>query len=175
MNFHNDGGAAPRSRAANHRRRPGLLARVALLIAAALPWYAMASGIYGLYFYALMLAARAGDLAGGDTGSAILVCVALAVSVPLAALLLLALPVGALWAACSFALGRLSGKVVRVGCVVSLSFAAFYAAVIIISVAPSFLLESGLDADGLKLLGNAAVLLVGGAATWKAWRCLQLF
>ena len=35
--------------------QPSATARIALLATAALPWYAMLSGIYGLYFYILLL------------------------------------------------------------------------------------------------------------------------
>ena len=41
--------------------RPDALTRGCLLLAAALPWYAVASGVFGLYFYVRAIASQGID------------------------------------------------------------------------------------------------------------------
>lgn len=155
--------------------RPGALTRICLLGAAALPWYAVASGIYVLYFYVLLLVPQVGrTLEGMAEGivSDILFFAALTAVLPLALLLLLATPVGLVFAAVRHPPGGLAGRTVRGGCVVSLAFAALYAAIIIVAWVTG--LMQG-DEEGVWWWGliNASVLLCGMVATWRAWTWLR--
>ena len=107
--------------------RPDALTRGCLLLAAALPWYAVASGVFGLYFYVLLLAPMAGrvlDESAGELVADVLFAITLFVALPLALLLLLAMPAGLLWAAFRHPPRGVAGRVGRVGCVASMAFAA---------------------------------------------------
>lgn len=160
-----------RSTTASGGVRPDALTRGFLLMAAALPWYAVASGIFGLYFYALLLVPQAGRILAGTAGevtSHVLFALTLFAALPLALLLLVAMPAGLAWAAFRGPPGGTFGRMIRVGCVASMAFAVLYSAV----------LTAGW-VDGLtqaevwwRGLLHVAVLLCGLAATWRAWRWL---
>jgi len=153
--------------------RPDMLTRACLLVAAALPWYAVVSGTFGLYFYVLLLVPQVGRLFEGTAGNAVseaLFFAALMAALPLA-LLLLATPIGLVFAAIRHPPGGLAGRTVRGGCVISMSFAALYAAIIIVAWVNGLIQG---DAAGFWLWGliNVAVLLCGMAATWRGWTWL---
>ena len=69
-----------------HNSGPTLLTRACLVVAALLPWFALFSGTYGLYFYILLAAVLS---------SPWLLIPLLVLAVPLAVLLLLIMPAGA--------------------------------------------------------------------------------
>ena len=155
--------------------KPDVLTRVCLVSAAALPWYAVASGIVGLYFYVLLLSEWGGDVLcksfrGGAYGDAIadsLVTSTLLASFPLGGLLLIAMPCGLLWAVMKYPPGGIAGAVVRVGCLVAMAMAALYASLLLFGLVTD-LLQGG--TGGLWWTGwiHTAVLLAGLAATWRA-------
>ena len=156
--------------------KPDALTRAALLAAAMLPWYAVLSGTYGLYFYILMIVPQAGGVLSGTAGEAAettLFIVTLAATVPLAPLVLLAMPAGAIWAALRSPPTELFGLAARAGCIASMSLSFFYAA-IITGVSVNSLANEGFSPLWQSgILADAAILLGGLAATWKAWRWLQ--
>ena len=79
--------------------KPGVLTRAALLAAAVLPWYAVLSGTYGLYFYILMIVPHVGGLlsgAAGEVAETTLFIATLSATVPLETLVSLAMPAGAI-------------------------------------------------------------------------------
>ena len=86
--------------ASSREIRPDIFTRACLLVAAALPWYAVFSGLFGLYFYVLLAVSQVGSLLGGTAGevaSVVLFAVTLAAALPLGLLLLLAMPAGLAW------------------------------------------------------------------------------
>ena len=135
----------------------------------------MASGVYGLYFYVLLLVPMAGGILEGsaqEVVTGVLFAVTLAAALPLAPLLLLAMPAGLLWAVFRHPLRGLPGRVVRGGCVISIAFAATYAALIVLG----YVIDLSQDGTVFQWwLGwvHAAALLVGVAAIWRSWRWLQ--
>lgn len=156
--------------------RPDVLTRVCLVVAAVLPWYAMASGVVGLYFYTLVLAGWVRDFigknlrGGGAYEEAIadaLVTSILLVSLPLGGLLLFVMPSGLLWAVVKYGSGGWAGLVTRVGCLVSMALAALYAALLLVGLVMD--LSQGGTGD-LWWTGwiHTVVLLAGLAATWRA-------
>ncbi|MDE2715704.1 MAG: hypothetical protein OXI33_01645 [Chloroflexota bacterium] len=151
------------------------LTRVSLLGAAALPWYAVASGIFGLYFYVLLLVPQVGRLLDGTAGNAVndaLFFAVLIAALPLALFLLLATPIGLVFAAFRHPPGGLAGTTVRCGCVVSMAFAALYAAIIIVACVNGLMQEGEVGVWWSGLL-HIAVLLCGMAATWRGWTWLR--
>ena len=94
--------------------------------AAVLPWYAVASGIYSLCLYVLLLVPMAGGILDGTVGRVLtdlLFAVTVFVALPLG-LLLLAMPSGLIWAASRRPPVGLVGNVVWGGCVVLLALPA---------------------------------------------------
>ena len=165
----------PQSAGQDHPK-PDALTRAALLAAALLPWYAVLSGTYGLYFYILLIFPQAGRVLSGTAGEAAettLFIVTLTATVPLATLVLLAMPAGAIWAALSRPLGGLLCLAARAGCIASMSLSFVYAAIITGVSVNSQANEGFSPLWQSALLGDAAILLGGLAATWKAWRWLQ--
>ena len=147
--------------------RPDVLTRLCLLAAAVLPWYAVFSGVFGLYSYVLLLAQVPGRVLGGAVGesaSDVLFVLALLAALPLGLLLLALAPAGLAWAAFRRPPAGLAVGVVRVGCVVQMALAAFYAGLIALG------FTGGLWQQGLL---HAVVLLCGLAATWRVWRWLR--
>ena len=156
--------------------KPDALTRAALLVAALLPWYAVLSGTYGLYFYILLIISQAGGLLSGTAGEVAettLFIVTLAATVPLATLVLLAMPAGAMWAALRSPPTGLFGLAARAGCIASMSLSFVYAAIITGVSVNSLANEKFNPLWQSGILGDAAILLCGLAATWKAWRWLQ--
>ena len=155
--------------------KPDVLTRVCLVSAAVLPWYAVASGLVGLYFYVLLLSEWGGDVLGksfrgGANEEAIadaLVTSTLLASFPLGGLLLIVMPCGLLWAVVKYPPGGLAGAVVRVGCLLAMAVAALYASLLLFGLVTD--LSQG-GADGLWWAGwvHIAVLMVGLAATWRS-------
>lgn len=166
----------PAKSAGQDHPKPDALTRAALLVAAMLPWYAVLSGTYGLYFYILMIVPQAGRVLGGTAGEAAattLFIATLAATVPLATLVLLAMPAGAIWAALRRPPNGLFGLAARAGCIASMSLSFIHAAIITGVSVNSLANEefSPLWQSGLP--GDAVILLGGLAATWKAWRWLE--
>ena len=154
--------------------RPDALTRGCLLLAAALPWYSVASGVYGLYFYLLQLTAMAGsviDEAAEEVLTDVLFGLTLAAALPLAFVLLLAIPAGLLCAAFRDSPRGLSGRVVRGGCVASMAFAATYVVLIVLAYVLD-LTQDGTEFQWWPGWVHVAVLLVGLAVTWRARRWL---
>ncbi len=134
----------------------------------------MASGVYGLYFYVLLLAAKAGsviDEAAEEVLTDVMFGLTLAAVLPLALVLLLAMPAGLSWAAFRHSLLGLSGRVVRGGCVASMAFAATYVVLIVLAYALD-LTQDGTEFQWWPGWVHVAVLLVGLAVTWRARRWL---
>ena len=137
------------------------LTRVALLMAAVLPWFSVFSGTYGLYFYVVLAVTLLAQW---------LLIPVLVFAVPLAVLLLLLMPAGAVYAAVRRPpqgwLGRLTG----VGCLVSMVLAVGYGGLMmVIATAPTFA-DGAAKTFDLSLLWRAGVLAAGFVATWLAWR-----
>ena len=153
--------------------QPSATARIALLATAALPWYAMFSGTYGLYFYILLLAGAASGITG-ETIAIMPFVVALLLVIPLSALLLLALPATTLWAACGQRLHPAARWLAVAGCIATMSLVFFYALIIIASGVIS-IIQSNADNAGEMLLyfSQALILVAGGCAAWKSWRWLR--
>ena len=156
--------------------QPDALTRVCLLGATVVPWYAVASGVFGLYFYVLVLVPQVGRVLSGtseEVATDALFAVTLFAALPLGLLLLLAVPAGLLLAAFGRPPGGLAGGTVRAGCVASMAFSALYVAFIIVAYV------TGLTQDGAAEvwwsgLIHIAVMLCGLGATWRAWRWLRL-
>lgn len=147
--------------------RPDAFTGACLLGTAALPWYALFSGTYGLYFYVLVLVPQAGRMLDGTAGKVVgdvLFVLALLTALPLGLLLLLVMLAGLVWAAFRRPAGGLAGTLVRGGCIASMVFAALYAAVIGAGLI-SELVQQGTVAVWWSGLVNAAVLSCGLAAT----------
>ena len=153
-------------------RSPFILA--ALAVAAALPWAAVFSGIVGFYVYVLVLVPEAGRVLGGSAGEAVntaLFYLLLIASAPLAVALLVILPAGLAWAAFRHPLQGWPGRVVRWCCVISMAFAATYAA-LTIGIMVYAVVQEGIGGIDRSILGMTALLLFGLFSTWKAWRWL---
>ena len=155
--------------------RPDILTRAALVLAAVLPWYAVFSGVYGLYSYILVAVTAVGEALGfaaGETASTVLFAVTLFSAIPLALLVLVALPVGAIWAAFRRPPQGLFGKAVRTGCFASMTFCVVYFLIIVGVEAYSITQE---EAGGLRdpwTALHAVILQSGLMFTWKAWHWL---
>ncbi len=155
--------------------RPDVLTRVCLVVAAVLPWYAMAAGVVGLYFYILVLAGWVGDFIGksfrgGAYEEAIadaLVTSILLVSLPLGGLLLFVMPSGLLWAVVKYRPGGLAGVAVRVSCLVAMVLAALYPSLLLVGLVTD-LSQGGRGGQWWGGWLHTTVLLVGFAATWRA-------
>ena len=107
---------------------PTLLTRACLVGAALLPWFALFSGTYGLYFYLVLLAVELAEW---------LLIPALALAAPLAVLLLLVMPVGVIYAAVRRSPPGWAGRLTTAGCLVSMGFAVVYGGLMVaVRVAP---------------------------------------
>ena len=150
------------SRVSNFEVPP--LTRACLVGAALLPWLAVFSGTYGLYFYILLVAVMLAQW---------LLIPLLVLAAPLAALLLLVLPFGASRAALGHPLAGWAGRLTRAGCVVSMIFAVAYGGLMaMITVAPVFA-DGAAETLDLSLSWRMGGLIIGFLATWRAWRCLR--
>ena len=155
--------------------KPDVLTRVCFLVSAALPWYAVISGVYGLYFYVLLLVVGAGRILDGVAGrvvSDVLFAGTLWAGVALGALLLLVMPAGLVCAAFGCPPGGAIGIAVRCGCVASMVFAALYAAIFVAGWAGDYMGEVSAGPWWSGLV-QAAALLCGMAVTGQAWRWLR--
>ena len=143
---------------------PDPVTRAALLAAAALPWFAIFSGTYGLYFYVLLIAALLAPW---------LLIPLLVLAAPLAALLLLFMPAGAVYAAVRRPPLGWAGRITRVGCLVSMAFAVLYGGLMVaLGVAP-MVAEGAAERWDFSLTWRAGGLVIGFLATWRAWRWLR--
>ena len=143
---------------------PSVFTPACLVGTALLPWFAMFSGTYGLYFYILLAAVMLAPW---------LLVLALILAAPLAVLLLLCMLVGAFRAAAGYPLLGWAGRLTTAGCVVSMIFAVVYGGLMaVIAVAPVFA-NGPAETFDLSLSWRAGGLVVGSLATWRAWRCLR--
>ena len=144
--------------------RPTVFVRAALVCAAALPWFAVFSGTYGLYFYVVLAVSFLAPW---------FFIPLLALALPLAVLLLLVMPAGVIYAVLRRPPAGWAGWLTRAGCVASMGFALVYAGLMVAVGMPWLFWE---DVDGTWepfLLWRVAVLLFGLWATWRAWRWLR--
>lgn len=147
-------------------RQPGFVVKVCLVGAALLPWFAVFSGVYGLYSYVVLAAVLVAPW---------LLIPLLLLAFPLAGLLLVLMPAGAVYAAVRCPPRGWAGRLIRVGCLVSMCFAVAYGGLmVVIAAAPAFADGAGETFD-LWLLWRAGVLVAGFAATWKSWRWLRRY
>ena len=143
---------------------PSMVTRAALVSAAALPWFAVFSGTYGLYFFIVLAA----TLLLGWLFFPILVLAA-----PLAVLLLLAMPAGAIYAAFGRPLGGWAGWLTRAGCLLSMGFTVVYAG-LLVTVTMPWIFWVEVDGNWEPFMVWRVVVLVFGLwATWLAWRWLR--
>lgn len=120
-----------RSTAASGRVRPDALIRICLLAAAALPWYAVNSVIFGPYFFVLLLILQVGRILAGTSekiATDVVFVLTLFAALPLGLLLLMAMPAGLAWAVFRGPPNGAFGRVVRVGCIAAMVFAGLYSA-----------------------------------------------
>ena len=148
---------------ASHRE-PTLVTRAALVCAALLPWFAVFSGIYGLYFYVILAAMSLAEW---------LFIPVLVLAAPLAMLLLLIMPAGAVYAALRRPPSGLGGWLTRTGCLVSMGFALVYAGLMAgVTVADIFLEGAGAVREP-SFVWYIVVLVIGLCTTWRGWRWLR--
>ena len=144
--------------------RGALFMRACLVVAALLPWFALFSGTYGPYFYAMLAATLLAPW---------LLIPALVLSVPVAVLLLLIMPVGAVYAAVRPPPQGWAGRLTRAGCLVSMGFAVAYGGLMVaIPAVPVFGDDTVVGWD-FSLTWRAVSLVIGLLATWRAWRWLR--
>ena len=132
-------------------RQPGFVTRACLVGAALLPWFAVFSGTYGLYFYVVLAAVLVAPW---------LLIPMLLLTFPLAALLLVLMPAGAVYAAVRCPPRGWAGWLTRVGCLASMGFAVAYGGLMATIGA-----GEGLD---FSLTWRVGGLVVGFLATWRA-------
>ena len=157
--------------------------RAALLHAAALPWYAVGSGTFGMYFFLLLAAVWVGLVVPGPVGdglSDMIFVFMVAAVLPLAALLLLALPICLAWALFRGSPAGLFGYVGRIACLVSVFFYGTYFVIILGILAFALIVGEPAAEPGHSYripawwpLVNLVVLPVGLAGTWRSWRLLR--
>ena len=139
---------------------PTVVIRAALVCAAALPWFAVFSGTFGLYPYILFAA----ELLLEWPFVPLLFLVA-----PLAVLLLVVMPAGAVCAASGRLPGGWFGWLTRAGCLVSLGFTVVYAGLMVL-VAMLWIFREDVNATWEPfILWRVVVLVAGLWATWRAW------
>lgn len=145
-------------------REPTLVTRAYLVCTACLPWFAVFSGTFSLYFYILLAATLLAEW---------LFIPALVLAAPLAVLLLLILPAGALYAALRRPPGGWAGRLTRAGCLVSMGFALVYSGLLgAVTVADIFREGAGAAWEPF-LAWRTAVLILGLWATWRTWQWLR--
>lgn len=132
--------------------------------AALLPWFAVFSGTYGLYFYVVLAVTLVAQW---------LLIPALVLAAFLAALLLLFMPAGACRAALGHPLAGWADRLTKAGCVVSMIFAVAYAGLMgVIAVALAFAAGAAETLD-FSLSWRVGGLVIGFLATWRAWWWLR--
>ena len=144
--------------------RPMLLTRAYLVGAALLPWFALFSGTYGLYFYVVLAATLL---------SPWVLIPALVLAVPFAGLLLLIMPAGAVYAAVRGLPRGWYGWLTRAGCVLSMGFAVAYGGLMLAIGVPSVFLDGVVEGWDFSLTWRFGILIIGLLATWRAWRWLR--
>lgn len=166
------------------RRWSKFVGRAALLYAAALPWYSVFSGAFGMYFFLLLAAVWVGRVVPGPVGDRLsdVVFVFMWTAVlPLAALLLPALPACLVRALFRGPPAGFFGQVGQIACLTSMFFSGAYFSIMLGIVV--FSLVAGEPASepgyGYRIPSwwpylNLVVLPVGFLATWRAWRWLRL-
>ncbi len=127
-----------------------------LVGAALLPWFAVFSGTYGLYFYVVLAAVLVAPW---------LLIPLLLLTFPLAALLLVLMPAGAVYAAVRCPPRGWAGRLTIAGCVVSMCFAVAYGGLMV-----TIGMGEGLD---FSLTWRVCGLVVGFLATLRAWVWLR--
>ena len=142
---------------------PTLLTGVCLVGAALLPWFALFSGTYGLYFYILLVAVLL---------SPWLLIPVLVLAAPLAVLLLLIMPAGAVYAAVRGSPQGWAGRLTRAGCIVSMGFAVAYGGLMLAIAVASVFGNSEAAGWDFSLIWRVGSLIIGPLATWRAWRWL---
>ena len=144
--------------------RPTPITRACLVGAALLPWFCLFSGTYGLYFYVVLAATLLAPW---------LLIPALALAVPIAAVLLLIMPAGAVYTAVRRTPQGWAGRLTGVGCLVSMGFAVTYGVLMVaIGLVPLFGYGAAEGWD-LSLIWRVGGLIIGFLATWHAWRWLK--
>ena len=146
-----------------HNPRPTLLTGVCLVGAALLPWFALFSGTYGLYFYAVL---------GATLLAPWLLIPVLVLAVPFAVLLLLLMPAGAVYAAVRGSPQGWVGWLPRASCLVSMGFAVAYGGLMLAIAVASVFGNSEAAGWDFSLTWRFGSLIIGLAATWRAWRWL---
>ncbi len=164
-------------------RWSGSIDLASLLYAAALPWYAVGSGTFGMYFFLLLAAVWVGRVVPGPVGdglSDVIFVFMVGAVLPLAALLLLALPAGLTWTLFRGPPAGLFGYVVRTACLISMFFSSVYFAIILGIIASALIVgePASEPGHGYRIPAwwpfvNLVVLPVGLAATWRSWRLLR--
>ena len=143
---------------------PSALTRACLVGAALLPWFALLSGIYGLYFYVVLAATLLAQW---------LFIPALVLAAPLAVLLLMIMPAGVIYTAVGRRPQGWAGRLPRAGCLVSMGFAVTYGSLVFaIGVGPG-LGNGAVEGWSFSLIWRVGSLIIGLLATWRAWRWLR--
>ena len=151
----------------------GALTRAALLTVAALPWIAVFSGTYGLYFYILVAAMLLAEWLSIPLLAELLVMPLLVLAASLGVLLLFVMPAGTIYAALRRPPAGWAGRLTRAGCLVSMGFALMYSSLMAVMLAVWFLQEGVDDSWGPFLAWRIVVMVIGLWATWRAWRWLR--
>ena len=134
------------------------------MCAALLPWFAIFSGTYGLYFYVVLFAVMLTPR---------LLIPLLVLAAPLAMLLLVLLPAGVIYAAVRCPPSGWSGRLTRAGCLASMGFTIVYTG-LMVAMTVVWFLSKGVDARWEPFMAwRIAVLVFGLWATWRAWRWLR--
>ncbi len=157
------------------RPAPDGLTRSSLLFAAALPWYAVVSGVFALYFYILLLVPMAGRVLDGafeKIATDILFALSLLAALPLGLLLLVVMPLCLMRATFRCPPGGIAGRLSRIGCIVSMILAALYTTLIVVGLFID-LAQSGGGILWWPGQAHVVVLMCGLAATWRSWRWLS--
>ncbi|MCY4558321.1 MAG: hypothetical protein OXF79_18490 [Chloroflexi bacterium] len=154
-------------------RSTGALTRAALLTAAALPWFAVFSGTYGLYFYVVLAALLLAEWMSIPLLAELLVMPLLVLAASLGVLLLLIMPAGTIYAALRRPPAGWAGRLTRAGCLVSMGFALLYSSLMAVMLVVWFLQEGVDDSWGPFMVWRIVVMVIGLWATWGAWRWLR--
>ena len=144
--------------------RPTSLTRACLVGAALLPWFALLSGTYGLYFYVVL---------GAGLLSQWLLIPVLALAAPLAVLLLLLMPAGAIFAAVRRKPQGWAGRITKAGCLMSMGFTVAYGGLVLAIRLASVFGNSEAAGWDYSLTWRFGSLIIGLPATWRAWRWLK--
>lgn len=143
------------------KRNPTLVMRAVLVCTALLPWFAVFSGTFSLYFYVILAATLLAEW---------LLIPVLVLAEPLAVLLLLVMPAGAIYTAARRPPGGWAGRLTRGGCLASMGFPLVYSGLLAgVTVAEIFREGAGAVWEPF-LAWRIAVLILGLWATERARR-----